>query len=187
MTNDVQLAWAAGLVDGEGCITIAYHPPCAKHGTINPQHILILKVAMGHQPTLERLRSIFNVGTVHKVPTKKHNPAWSWLVQSTRAYEIIKLLRPYLVTKAAEADIALKFMELPVVVGGSRTVPYSLLQKRHRLYIAMRKAKPRFRFYGDPIKQLPPRSALCVKPRGSFGSRQRAVRGPATQRRYRRP
>lgn len=152
----IELAWAAGLIDGEGCIHIHYSPPNLRQGTINPQHVLWLKVAMGCRRTVERLALIFGVGTVHRVPTKRHNPAFQWIVQSTRAAQVIRLLRPYFVTKAAEADVALEFDALPRKARGRVPIPVGLLKRRHAYYVRLREMKPsaRFRSKRQPIPKL---------------------------------
>jgi len=152
MATIEELAWAAGLFDGEGCITISrQRPGTGRRESLN--YRLFLKVTMGHRPTIERLVAIFSVGSIHPwcdSSDREHNPAYSWWVASRQAVAVIEQLRPYLVTKAIEADLALEWGRLPLAPrggrGGGTRVPAELLAARHRLFEAMRDAKPSARF-----------------------------------------
>lgn len=143
-------AWAAGLIDGEGCITITRQAPSKRR--ISPSHRLYLKVTMTHKPTVARLAAIFEVGSLHRQGKRsaRTNAGWSWWVSARQACSVLKLVRPFLVTKAVEADIAFKFMELPVWWKGGRrgnsVVPPELVAKRESLYWKLREAKPSSRF-----------------------------------------
>ena len=44
--NKSILAYAAGIIDGEGCIGVYQHKLNPKRGEIHPRHILNVKVAM---------------------------------------------------------------------------------------------------------------------------------------------
>jgi hypothetical protein len=151
--TSTELAWAAGIVDGEGCISIIRYGPehAARCKTV--RHILHLKVTMGHLGTIQRLRGLTGLGTVqnHAARSIKVNASFSWIAQSRSAESALRLLRPYLVTKAAEADVGLAFMALPIAKRGGRNggcaVPPALLRKRDALYWKLRKLKARWRFY----------------------------------------
>jgi len=91
--------------------------------------------------------------------TKKVNASYSWVAMSRKAEQILKLLRPYLITKAREADVALKFMALPDGRtggrGGSKPVDPVLLAERHRLYLECCRLKPRWRFRKNKPSEAP--------------------------------
>jgi hypothetical protein len=105
---------------------------------------------MGHRPTVDRLLEIFGAGTIQSVTQWEFNPAYSWLLTSHKAIAVIRLVRPFLVTKATEADIAEEFMALAKAprggAGGGRVTPPDLLAARYALWDKMRRAKPSFRF-----------------------------------------
>lgn len=150
MQRELRIAWAAGIFDGEGCITINCQQP-GSGGRINPSYRLYLKVTMGHRATVDCLCDLFSVGTVTiQHSNAGHNDAYTWWVASRQAIEVIKLMRPYLVTKADEADLALEWSQLPLANrggrGGGQPLPASLLAERHRLFELMRDAKPSARF-----------------------------------------
>lgn len=147
---DTEVAWAAGIIDGEGCITITRQKP-GTSGRINPSHRLFLKVTMGHEPTVRRLLAIFGVGSVHlQESSQGYNDAWSWWVASRQAGDVLMLVRPYLVTKAAEADLGFEFLALPSGTTGGRNgnapLPAALIVERERLFAELRDAKPSARF-----------------------------------------
>ena len=141
----VDLGWAAGIIDGEGCIFINVQRAGAG-GRVNPSHRLYIKVTMGNRPAIARLRDLFDVGAVIEQNSRKHNVAWQWMVASREAANVIRIVRPHLIVKAQEADVALEFAGLPNFCGGSRLVPPAELAARHECYEQMRKLKPRFKF-----------------------------------------
>lgn len=152
-SRNIDIAWAAGIIDGEGCFHISNSRPDTKSGAINRSYSLYLKVTMGHKPTIERLLDIFGVGSIHLVTQTKYNQAWTWLTTSHKALGVTNIVRPYLFTKASEADIAIEFMLLPLAPRGGgakfRGTPPDLLAARHNLWDRMRRAKPLFRFRDD--------------------------------------
>ncbi len=120
--SKADFAWAAGLIDGEGCIAIATYDADHAPGCTSRRYVLILKVTMGHRPTVERIAQLLGVGTVqdHVARSARVNASYSWVAQSRKAEAALRAVRPYLVTKAKEADVALAFMALPLARRGGR-------------------------------------------------------------------
>lgn len=150
MASDVEIAWAAGVVDGEGCLHITNTAPAKSARTLTRQYNLHLRIAMCHRPTLDRLQAIFGSGSVHEVTRSnaQHSQAWVLSLTSWKALDAIQMMRPYLVTKADEADIAISFMQLPRAPrggrNGSRKTPPEIVAQRHELWDRMRRAKGSF-------------------------------------------
>lgn len=146
---DTEIAWLAGIFDGEGCITISRQKP-GKDGRKNWSYRLYLKVTMGHELTINRIFALTGIGTVTIQKSKHHNQAWTWWAASREALNVLDQLRPYLVTKALEADLAFEWGALPLAPrggrGGGQEVPQDLLAARHSLFEQMRDAKPSARF-----------------------------------------
>ncbi len=92
------LAWAAGLFDGEGCISVRPAPRLQ----------ITIEINMVHKPTLQRFHALlggrFNAGYEHR---RNRRTQWRWRCTDIHAEAVLKLLRPYLVTKASEADLAI--------------------------------------------------------------------------------
>lgn len=161
LTRAQQLAWAGGIFDGEGCISIGYVKPTRKNGTLNPSYRLTVKVTMGHEPTIRRFAQIIGSGEVHAHVARgeRVNASWSWVAMARKAERALRLIEPYLFTKERECEIALRFMALPDVrrggKSGSPRIDLRLLMRKHALYLACAKAKPRARFRLKPLPEIP--------------------------------
>jgi len=140
--------WASGIVDGEGCLHIARKTHRTVKGTISPSYTLSLKVTMGHEPTILRLRRMFGSGSKHRVVQVVWNPAFTWLVSSRLCESVLDKIGPYLFTKRKELRVAREFLALPGWYGGQFRGPKdrSYRQREYRLWDKMRRLKPRTRF-----------------------------------------
>lgn len=137
------MAWAAGLIDGEGCFNIRRNAPNAKQRTVSPHYVLMLKVTMCDRRTVERLWKMFGkAGSLLHHPAARSNwrDTYSWIVQSRQAEPIIRELLPFLYLKKPQARLALKFLSLPQRPG-SVPVDAKVLAKREEFYQAMKEAK----------------------------------------------
>lgn len=132
----LELAWAAGIIDGEGCIRLAK--------TVNrsrPSYSLIVKIDMTHEPTIRRLGQIlgYSLSYYKGSSTKKQ----SWIVQwnGAEAYRVLKLLEPYLFTKKHEADLGIEYQEKCTGVFNGTGVPESIDMLREIIYKELKEAK----------------------------------------------
>ncbi len=94
MTRETDLAWAAGIVDGEGCISL--HTVKAKHGSC---YVLRLSVTNTSLLMLKRLVEIFGGGNIisQKKYADHHKNRWHWQVCSKQAERAIGLAQNALV------------------------------------------------------------------------------------------
>lgn len=115
---DPELAYLAGFIDGEGHIAVGLNKnPGGKRRwylrfachQVNPAPLALLQRRFGG--SIQKTRRIGNQRAIQE-----------WSTTSMAAYEAIKALRPYLVVKAAEADVAIEFQELLLHRGTRRTV-----------------------------------------------------------------
>lgn len=154
-----ELAWAAGLFDGEGCIHIGCVPK--SKGRLSPSYRCMIKLTMGCERTVRRFGGIVGTGTFqkHKPRGKRINASFSWQAHCKKAGRILELLNPYLITKSKEAEVALKFLSLPSGTvggaGGNKPVNRHILQRKHNLMIECAKLKPRWRFRKNKPKSTP--------------------------------
>ena len=149
MFTATDYAWAAGVIDGEGCIYIARHKAVtAKNGTKCDYYTLGVKVTMGHEPTVLRLREMFGSGSKHKVEQQGWNDAYTWLAQARIAAEVLEKIQPYCVTKAEEIKVALEFLALPKWYGGNKRGAKSpeYQAREYEIWDRMRRLKPRTRY-----------------------------------------
>lgn len=96
----VMLAYAAGIIDGEGSIGIY-------RNSHNGQYQLRITVEMTKDEAIELLVGLFG-GRLYTKPEKGNEKAkTSWLIFNSAAADAITELRPFLRVKAAQADTAL--------------------------------------------------------------------------------
>lgn len=147
--------YVAGIIDGEGCITILIQNP-GKDGRLSPSHRLFVKVTMGHKPTIEYLHKMVGLGSIHlqsgqrSRQGKQWNDAWTWWVGGRQASALVREVRPLLITKAEEADVALEFDALPRGLvggaGGNKRLSPEIIAARQDCFERIRDLKPSSRF-----------------------------------------
>ncbi len=103
--RELQFAWVAGIIDGEGSI-ITSNPKD------RPNPRIEITVSMTHEETIRRLLEILEVGTVIELShyvEKGYKKQYRWKVESHEDTAIVftKIGR-YLVTKKEDANKALK-------------------------------------------------------------------------------
>lgn len=89
--RDLEVAWAAGLFEGEGCF--GSYPRGRKHGTQ-------ARLSMTDRDVVERFAKIVGMGTV-RGPVDRGNkewkPIWEWYVQrASEVRAVVALFRPWL-------------------------------------------------------------------------------------------
>jgi hypothetical protein len=88
---DTELAYAAGLFDGEGSISLVRQNNNRSH---SPQ----VAVASNDYEVLEWLQNRFGGSIVTKQPRKStHSVSYDWRLTDRRALLFLQLIRPYLV------------------------------------------------------------------------------------------
>ena len=98
--DPILLAWAAGIVDGEGHISIRHLRPRV--------YQLEVGVTNTDPRLMQRFLSLFGGYTKrHGKNALSKKPCWTWCVCSKQAEAFLLLIRPYLFIKAEQADIGL--------------------------------------------------------------------------------
>jgi hypothetical protein len=79
------VAWAAGLFEGEGCITMS------------DGHV-VLQLKMTDEDIVRRFDDIVGYGRVYGPYSysERRKPFWVWLVQGDAVFSILELLAPWL-------------------------------------------------------------------------------------------
>jgi hypothetical protein len=142
-TPSTGLAWAAGFVDGEGCIHLAKVKRTCGH-LIN--YRLRLTVSQNCLTTLEHLKGLLGVaGYLTKTRRRlQHNKQiYSLIYDGRHAHDVIASLAPYLVRKRLEAQIALDFYThgQPSLHPGPKGTPKAIWDYRRRCYDKLRRLK----------------------------------------------
>ncbi len=113
MTRSIEdLAYLAGLMDGDGSIVFA--------PMNNRFYYLNIHVTLTHFPTVKWLHSVFG-GSVQNIPSNKLSgrPALRWQASHHLAIKILEPVLPYLHVKKEQGTLALAFATNPIRLGKS--------------------------------------------------------------------
>lgn len=96
------LAWAAGIIDGEGSLAIGYtNRSKCKHWFCS------VSVRNTNKPMIDKLFEIFG-GKSFKGKYKykdEYRTVWTWYINPRQTREFLLLVYPYLITKKRQAEI----------------------------------------------------------------------------------
>lgn len=110
MTREEILAYAAGIMDGEGCIMISRsNSPNTRTGK---RHMLLVEVSNTEPRMLwwmkEQFGGFVNLKNSNRIrPTWK--PCWAWNLRGGKAAQFLSSIAPYLQIKMPQAKLALEF------------------------------------------------------------------------------
>ena len=136
----IDLCWAAGFIDGEGCITI--NRKRNRNNKYGYDHGLVLKVAQKVPSPLEKLKLLFG-GTL---TYDKKKAIHVWYLHGKMCQEALTLMAPYLVhdNKKEEAQEALKYPLWKFKKGkATKSLPYEVFCARERVYLGLKTLKGR--------------------------------------------
>ena len=103
--SNQECAYTAGLIDGEGTITLL------RRSSMAPFRHPIVTVASCTYELLQFLKATYGGSISSKKVTKEgHSPAWTWAVINDGALEFLKCVRPFLKEpeKQRRADLILR-------------------------------------------------------------------------------
>ncbi len=136
--TETQIAYLAGIIDGEGCFHIAR--PGGK------THTLRLFVMNTHKPLIDYL---YNTYGGFQYSRKKENSTWKirheWFVDRGNLDEILPKLAPYLINKREHLDIVIEFRKTFPKVRNYHKIPDELVAIRedcHRRIKILNKKGP---------------------------------------------
>ena len=108
MRTQPELAWAAGAVDGEGCIAIV----AVKHkDSVRLQYGLYIAVGNTDPRMPRRLADLFGGNVLVKSARPGNRTMYEWRIFASKAGAVLKELRPYLIVKGEQADVGIAFAE----------------------------------------------------------------------------
>ena len=106
--TDLEKAWLAGFIDGEGCIGLR----CAKaHG--KKYYLIRIQITQTSIGVLEHVVKITGVNRLCQSKRYGSNQAdaWKWDADMKDAERILNDILPYLVRKKEVASLAIEFLE----------------------------------------------------------------------------
>lgn len=110
MHDPTTLAYTAGILDGEGSVQIISTPPSGRYKT--RRYYVNVTIGMCHEETIRWLVETFGFRLHVKVPKNPcHRTAYLAILQHLRAADFLRLVQPYVRTKAKQVELALKFTD----------------------------------------------------------------------------
>jgi hypothetical protein len=139
--NEVTLAYLAGIVDGEGHISIDRSKPNIQR-RVSPRYQPEFVVVNTDRKLIDWLVLNFG-GSVYTRKILKTNwkQSWTWKLGNQQAAEMCRQLIPYLMLKKEQAILLVDFMDniSPRVFGKGSKLSDEELNRRDSIYEQMRK------------------------------------------------
>lgn len=104
------LNYLAGIIDGEGCISIAKVKPNGFNKT--PRFFFKLTIEMQDKKVIDYLAVNFNRNIMEKKAYgNKKRPSYRIDWQADKASEILTKVKPYLIGKKEQAELGIKYQK----------------------------------------------------------------------------
>lgn len=138
-----ELMYAAGFIDGEGCVSIVKHQSPHRR---RPTYRLRLDICQSCFRTLATVVQRTGIPAVVR-PVKpqpdQNRQVWRVSYDGPQAYAALRNLRPYLVRKQREAEVAIDFVEQGKIGlhPGPKGTPDWLWDYREKCFRRLRKLK----------------------------------------------
>ncbi len=133
--EEVEKAYLAGIVDGEGTVTLMKHH---KNETPTPS----VAVANNNLKLLEWIKSIVGGVIVSKKKYKPHHKnSYAWSVRQDRAIRFLDEIKKYLIIKKPQADLITQEYKSVTHRAGKYTP--EMLDKKMRLVAKIRELNQR--------------------------------------------
>jgi hypothetical protein len=127
--SKLDYAYCAGLFDGEGCVQIVND----KSQGCNSWKLMI-QMGMCSKPALDKMVGVFggHYSEAKRAGFHQNFVYYHWALNGAKAYEALKRLKPFLVEKKEQADIALKFFvyQKNTTYDRKHGLPASVIRKR---------------------------------------------------------
>lgn len=131
-----EAAYLAGLIDGEGCISVVR---LMKRNHFN--YVSRIQISLTNKDVLDWVRDFTKVGTV--VPRKSkfanRKMAWLWVVESNRAVRVSKIIQPFLKIKSKQIKNLLAFQSVIRKHNSGRRFSLKEIKVREHYYQISRK------------------------------------------------
>ena len=134
---DTELAYAAGLFDGEGTVTAV---PFSKH---RGSYMLCTRLGMVDEGPIRWLSNNFNGSIIKRVyACHKYRPLYVWSAHAKNMCNFIKLVSPYMKIKKHQCELAMEMystfnkeshrsLKVPENVKSRRFEIYNLIKSMH--------------------------------------------------------
>ena len=101
MMTEIEAAWVAGLIEGEGCISFP------NTGSKGYKYYTVRVTVTNTDPRLLiRLRNLVG-GSIYPHSAKRKKSAWQWWIGGKNVLPFLAQIQPYLIGKREQADVAI--------------------------------------------------------------------------------
>lgn len=130
-----ELAYLAGVFDGEGCVMLA------RDG--NDTYCLSVKISMCDKPILQKFRKAFGGSLLRlKRPASysKYKAIYMWQISTRKAEAALSQLQPYLIGKLNQVNTALRYQKSIPRSTGNRLTQRER-DRRRAVYLKLQRMK----------------------------------------------
>ena len=106
--NKYELSYFAGLMDGEGCITI--YKRSSKTSRDKIRYTLTITIGISNEWIPQWLKFAYG-GSIRMQKRPPKRIMWNWVIEAQQALTFLKMVTPYLNLKRPQAELAIKFQE----------------------------------------------------------------------------
>lgn len=123
-----QIAYLAGIVDGEGSFVLHYHARRSKYSSQ-------LQIGNTDLRLLQWIVSNFG-GSVYPEhrESPRHKPIWRWISHSESLTDLIESILPYLIVKRSQAELILAYRATVSPVRTTKPTTDSVRETRRELH-----------------------------------------------------
>ena len=121
----------AGFFDGEGYVGILKRKRNEKW---NAEYFIQLSIGQVDGATMDWVVDNFG-GHLHRV---KRDNSFYWIASNKEAYQILKLITPFLKYKKPQAELAIEFYEKRNL---TRPIPKEEIDRRENIYLKLKSLK----------------------------------------------
>lgn len=130
--SDVDRAYAAGIIDGEGCIRITTRGLRGGTGFRQGQRTLMVEVTNTDHGMIQWLRQRFggSVSYFKENAELNRRERWHWRIAANKALYVLDAIWPYIRTKRRQAKLGRRFQRYAQYVGRPATPKLQAVHER---------------------------------------------------------
>lgn len=125
LCDEAELAYLAGIVDGEGSIFIAKNS-----ARLQGSYTLRLSVTSTDRVLIDWIHARFGGNTCSQRKPNRWSPAYHWRLSGPHAKQLLEAIGPYLVIKRVKADWAIAFQQSRLGIGVHPLAPGKIAEYR---------------------------------------------------------
>jgi hypothetical protein len=125
--RELQIAWAAGFLDGEGCFNLSKSSGKGCHETTKNA---VLYAGQTRTAPLDRLAELFGGNVRPAKVTAAGSLNYQWVITGSQLVPVLEELIPHLVLKQGEARAVLAYAKTIGPRGKGRSTQWTIVHRR---------------------------------------------------------